>query len=105
MRAARLLAASCALALVLATSALALPATQRASFASWHALLTREPRDRVTLVVRHGAERILAKRLRIRGSFEEAGPLAFAFLDGQRAPQLLLWRYTGGAHCCTVLQV
>ena len=32
------------------------------------------------------------------------GSLAFAFLDG-REPQLLLALYTGGVHCCWVLQV
>src|SRR4051812_16232452 len=86
-------------------SAAGSPRHQSARFATWHAELAREAPDRVTLTVRHGARVVLVRRLSVRRSDEEAGPLTFVFLDGGRAPQLLLWRYSGGMHCCTTLQV
>lgn len=89
--------------------------TQTAGFRTWHATLRYGPGyGPITLKVRHGNATVVSRRIRLPGLGGGAepgrlgnvrGPLAFAFLDGQRAPQLLVALYTGGAHCCTVLEV
>jgi hypothetical protein len=60
------------------------------------------------LQVRHGRQTIVERQNQADSPFAEPrsyDPLAFVFLDGRRAPELLLWTYTGGPHCCTMLEV